>query len=467
MHLTEDIAWRLASKKFPELTNAEHMLRNKGMYYTEAEIKDLIAYCKERQILFLPEIDMPGHSAAFKRATKFDMQSDSGLLIVKEILKEFFETYDLPYLHIGADEVKITNKNFLPEISKFIRTYDKKIIGWEPGGNFDDDIIRQLWMEDEGLTGGQEKVRFIDSRHLYVNHMDPLESVVTIFNRQLCDVNVGNSQAMGATLCLWPDRAVAKEEDAISMNAVYPAMLAFAERSWLGNGYVGWISNMDLHGLEAKQSFVDFEERLLDHKKEYFSGLSFPYQKQSDITWKLYGPYDNGGDLSKKFEPEATNFDFENIAAVQTTTGGTIVLRHWWAPKIQSVLPEPKENTTWYAFRRIWADQDTTKNFWIGFYNISRSQSSNSPKAATWDNRESQIWLNDELIPAPKWMRANQSGNLEIPLIDESYEYRAPAKLRLKKGWNTVRIKAPVGSFNGENWNNPVKWMFTFVEAEL
>lgn len=125
-HATEDIAWRIAIKQYPQLTAPEHMLRNKGMYYTEAEIKELIAYCKARNILFVPEIDMPGHSAAFKRAMKVDMQSDSGIVYIKNILKEFCTTYDVPYIHIGADEVKITNPNFIPEVTKYIQSFGKK-----------------------------------------------------------------------------------------------------------------------------------------------------------------------------------------------------------------------------------------------------------------------------------------------------------------------------------------------------
>ncbi|MEO7045655.1 MAG: family 20 glycosylhydrolase, partial [Ferruginibacter sp.] len=103
-HFTEDIAWRLQSKMFPQLTAPENMLRNKGMYYTQADLIALIAYCKERYITLVPEIDMPGHSAAFKRAMGVDMQSDSGLTIMKNILKEFFTTYkDVPYFHVGGD----------------------------------------------------------------------------------------------------------------------------------------------------------------------------------------------------------------------------------------------------------------------------------------------------------------------------------------------------------------------------
>lgn len=465
MHLTEDIAWRLASKRYPELTNAVHMQRNKGKYYSTAEIKELIRYCQERHILFVPEIDMPGHSAAFKRALKVDMQSDTGLVIVKNILKEFCETYNLPYIHIGADEVKITNQNFLPEILALLKSLNKKVIGWEPSGNFDQSTIRQLWMDDAGLTGGKTKIQYIDSRHLYLNHMDPLESVVTIFNRQLADVNFGNNEALGATLCLWPDRAVAEEMDAIRMNAVYPAMLAFAERSWIGNGYQGWVANMGLNGKQALAEFKDFEERLIDHKQRYFNSLSFPYQKQSTVSWQLFGPYSNDGNLKTAFEPELAGFKIDEVPAKQTALGGTIILRHWWAPKIKGVLADPVQNTTWYAFRKIWSDVDTTKNFWIGFGNPSRSQATDSPPAGQWDTHSSAIWLNDKLINPPAWHRAGQKGDLETPFIDEGYEYRPARALKLKKGWNIIRIKVPIGSFQGKNWNNPEKWMFTFVEV--
>jgi N-acetyl-beta-hexosaminidase len=149
-HPTEDIAWRLAIEQYPQLTAPENMLRNKGLYYTESEIKELINYCKERFITFIPEIDMPGHSASFKRAMKTDMQSDSGIVIVKDILKEICNKYDIPYIHIGADEVKITNLNFIPEISGYIESLGKKIIGWQPGGNFTGQTIRQLWMDVAG-----------------------------------------------------------------------------------------------------------------------------------------------------------------------------------------------------------------------------------------------------------------------------------------------------------------------------
>ncbi len=459
-HATEDIAWRISIKQYPQLTSPETMLRNKGLYYTEREIRELINYCKERHITFVPEIDMPGHSAAFKRAMGADMQSDSGLRYVRNILKEFCETYDVPYIHIGADEVKITNKNFIPDVTSYIESFGKKVIGWQPGGNFSDNTLRQLWMDDNGKITRNDKLKFIDSRHLYLNHMDPLESVVTIFNRKLCDRDLGDSSALGATLCMWHDRAAAKEEDVLRMNPVYPGMLAFAERSWRGGGKAGWVANISDGDTFA---FAQFENRLLDNRQLYFSDKPFGYSKQASLQWKLYGPYPNEGDLTRKFDPESKTWDKERGKAYKVVIGGTVVLRHWWAPLIKGAINEPKENSTWYATTKIWIEEEGEKDFWIGFNNLSRSPATDSPPQGVWDNRGSSVWVNGRLIEPPKWKRGGQKGNSEIPLIDESYEYREPNRIYLKKGWNNVLVKCPIGTFKGKDWQNPVKWMFTFL----
>jgi hexosaminidase len=143
--------------------------------------------------------------------------------------------------------------------------------------------------------------------------------------------------------------------------------------------------------------------------------------------------------------------------------GATIWLRHFWHPMIQSHLINPKDSTTWYAIRKIWSDEEGEKDFWIGFNNISRSPATDSPPVGAWDNKGSAVWVNGNKIEPPAWKRGGQKGDSEIPLIDEGYEYREPTKIFLQKGGNAVLIKAPGGSFSGE-WQNPVKWMFAFVE---
>lgn len=323
-HFTEDIAWRLQSKLYPQLTAPENMLRDKGQYYTEANMKELINYCKERYIMLVPEIDMPGHSASFTRAMHHDMQSDSGMIVLKNILAEFCNTYDLPYFHIGADEVKLSNKNFVPDITKFLEGLGKKTIGWEPGGNFLPSTIRELWMDGKRILDGNSDIQYIDSRHLYLNHIDPLEAPVTIFFRQIGDKIEGNKNTLGGTLCLWADRRVADKENILRQTPVYPGMIAFAERTWRGGGDSGWIANVK--NAKQEKEFLEFEQRLLDQKEQYFKHIPFPYHRQGMMHWDLFGPYKNGGDLSKSFAPE--NKSFSDLATLKAT-GGTIVLRHW------------------------------------------------------------------------------------------------------------------------------------------
>ena len=250
------------------------------------------------------------------------------------------------------------------------------------------------------------------------------------------------------------------------MNGTYPGLVTFAERTWRGGGQAGWVANIGTAGSEEAREFAAFEARLLDHKQNYFSRLIFPYQKQSNTIWKLYGPFKNEGDLSKVFSPESSKNSLPGIAPALEAVGGTLILRHWWAPLIKGALPSPEENTTWYASTNIWSEEDTVGDFWIGFNDLSRSYVSATPHKRSWDNRASGVWVNSHLIDPPDWKRAGMKGSLEVPLIDEGYAYRDPTQIPLKKGWNTVLIKAPIAGFKGKDWQTPEKWMFTFVRVE-
>ncbi|MBL0132788.1 MAG: family 20 glycosylhydrolase [Chitinophagaceae bacterium] len=460
-HLTEDIAWRLESKKYPQLTAEASMIRNKGKYYTLEELKDLVAFCKKRFITFVPEIDMPGHSAAFTRAMGFDMQSSEGMQVCKEIIKEICSELDIPYLHIGGDEVTIRNKEFLPEMSRTVIAAGKKVIAWNPGGNVLDGTMLQMW---NGKTVTKPGFPSIDSRHLYLNHFDPLDGVTVVFNHKICDVDSGDNFNLGATLCNWPDRKVNKEEDLIRFNAVYPVMLTFSERCWKGAGVRNYQSSIGNPGEPNFKLFAQFENRLLLHKYKYFSKLPFPYERQIDYGWSMIGPFENKGLTETVFAPEAASFlDTFHLENYPKLYGATIWLRHFWHPVISSHLANPIDSTTWYAVMKVNMDKEGYKDCWIGFNNISRSPAVDSPPIGAWDDKNSTVWVNGQLIAPPIWKRGGQKGNSEVPLEDEGYEYRAPTKIYFKKGINTVLLKCPVGTTIAKDWQNPVKWMFTFV----
>ncbi|MBS1627364.1 MAG: family 20 glycosylhydrolase [Bacteroidetes bacterium] len=457
-HITEDLAWRWQIKKYPQLTNAENMLRDKGMFYSVDDIKELIKYCNDRFITLVPELDMPGHSAAFTKAMGCNMQSEEGKKIIANILDEIFNTYSFSYFHIGADEVKITDTTFIPFVQKILEAHHIKVIGWKPGGNFNNNTLLQLWNGNEKLKKG---FKYIDSRHLYLNHFDPFESAVTIFGRKICDVTEETNEANGAEICLWHDRRVQNENDLIRMNAVYPAMLAFSEKVWNGGGDDGYITNISQLSNSNKKLFKIFEDRMMEHKQLYFQCTAFPYYTQSNNVWKLVGPFYNNGNLSDKFKLDTMSFEQLYQLATQTEIGNTIILRHWWNPTVTGVLKNPKENTTWYALQKMWSDTDCIQPFWIGFNNISRSTATTVPALNTWDDRQSSIWINGNKIKPPVWVNANQKIDLETPLTNEGYEYRTPTFVSLKKGWNEILVKLPVANFTGKDWQNPVKWMFT------
>ena len=467
-HLTEDVAWRLAIRQYPQLTSADNMTRDQGLFYSQKEIKSLIQYCKDRFITFVPEIDMPGHSAAFKRAMGFDMQSDSGIIAVKNILSEICDTYDLPYIHIGADEVHIHNKQFIPTVIKLLENKGKKVIGWDPGGNYTPTVYRQLW---RGALQPQETASYkrIDSRNLYINHMAPEESVISIYNHAIDDRQQGDSNNIGATLCLWNDRKLASPLGNLTQNPTLASVLAFAERSWSGGGQTGNLVGLNRLNPEEKKRFADFEDRLLSIQKTFYKNIPFQYIRQSDIYWQLLGPYDNKGQLNASFAPERSKQSTKATSSdqIDSVTGGTIILRHFWDPVVKGLLEKPKENTTYYAKGRYWSPVDTTALLWLGFYDNSRSTATAPNKAGTWSTLDSKVWLNGQPIAPPDWQRAGQKGDLEIPYIDENYYFRAPQEVRIKKGWNNLLLKIPVGTFNSGLWYAPVKWMFSAMFVQL
>ena len=463
-HATEDVAWRLESRLYPELNNPSTMTRDKGLFYRYEELEELRRYCEERFILFLPEIDMPGHSAAFERAMGCSMQSEKGQAIVLELLDEFLSHVDCPYLHIGADEVKIHNRNFVPAVVSFIEAKGVKAIGWSPGGNYPETVIRQLWSAAEKSEIDNPKVAKIDSRNLYINHMDPLESVVSIFYHRILDSDSDNNDEhlLGGELCLWNDRNLLYGDLNHVHNPTYPSLVAFAEKGWGGGGYVdNFVSLSQDRDFEC---FRDFERRLCIYGKRYMQGLPFPYIPQSEIRWSIFGPYPNGGKTAMAFPIESLSAEeLESLTPDTTFIGGTLILRHFWDPQIKGLWTNPAPNQTVYAYRRVWSDEERESSLWIGFYDYSRSQWADAFPKGKWSNTDAQIWLNGETIAPPLWAHSGQKGDPEIPFWDENYTMRPPTRVTLRKGWNTLLLKIPVGSFVGSAWYAPVKWMATAV----
>lgn len=465
-HLTENQAWRLESKRYPELNAPENMEREKGKYYTLEEARQLVEFCKQHQVLLIPEIDMPGHSAAFVRTFKTDMQSEKGTQILKDIIDEVCATFDVPYLHIGTDEVQFTNPDFVPMMVKYIRDKGKKVISYNPGWNYKPGEIdmMQLW----SYRGKAQKgIPAIDCRYHYANHFDTYADLVAIFNSRIYNQPVGSDDLAGCIVAFWNDRYIDNTPQLLAENNFYPYILTLAERAWRGGGNCYFDGKGTLlweDELEQLAAFKEFEDRLLWQKNTWLKEVPFPYVRQTQSEWQITDAFPNGGDLNKVFPPEEKEdsvYQYEGKTyKTRKIIGNGIYLRHVWGTLVPGFYANPQENHTAYATRWIYSPKERKAKLALEFQNYSRSESDLAPRQGTWDYKCSRAWFNGQEIMPPVWENTNTERSNEITLKNENYMSRPAIDITLKKGWNKLMLKLPVGKFSSKEIRL-VKWMFT------
>ena len=432
-HLTDYPGYRIECRSHPELNDPKFMIptRRPGFFYTYAQINDFIAYCRQRGITVIPEIDMPGHSDYFNRAFGVDMQSEKGMKILTDCVNEFFDNVQTEYFHMGSDEVSLKNAKFMDQMADVIRQRGRKLLVWRPGHLPKGEVITQLWgsgKKSDPLPG----VASVDSRHDYINHMDPFDGPARILNLA--------TTSLGGILCHWPDDNVGDQMNIYRQSPVFPALLAATERYWTGHTpqrpeYFGRLPPLD-------DVYTDFEQRMLKHRDLFFSDWPFPYVKQTGITWKLIGPLDLK-------VPVPTEPEFRNGCEAR---GATIHINHFW---YDGWLPKARTGVA-YAQTYVWSPTNQSVGFWINFNGPSRSgRDSPNPAKGEWSNTGSQVWVNDHILPPPDWKQPGKQ-TAEVPFVDEDYFYRPPTPVALKSGWNKILIKAPRNT-------GIRKWMFTCV----
>lgn len=467
-HLTENQSWRLESKIFPMLNDSINTTRMPGKYYTQEEAKDLVTYCKAHNILLIPEFDMPGHSEAFERTFRHNMQSPEGMKILKLLMEEVCQTFDVPYMHIGTDEVEFINPDFVPEMVAFVRSKGKKVISWNPGWKYKPGEIdmTHLW----SYRGKAQKgIPAIDSRFHYLNHFDTFGDIIALYNSRIYDVEQGSDDIAGVIIAIWNDRLVEKEWNEVLENQLYPNMMAIAERAWLGGGTEYFNKNgtiLKSEETEEFKAFADFEKRMLWHKEHTFKGYPFGYVKQTNVKWNITDAFPNGGDLAKAFPPEQelkSSYQYEGVNySVHPAIGAGIYLRHVWGTLIPGFYEKPQENHTAYAYTWVYSPKEQEVGLWAETQNYGRSEMDLPPLPGKWDYKESRIWVNNQEILPPVWTATHRAKSNEIALGNENMVARSPIPVHLNKGWNKVLIKLPIGKFTIPQVRL-VKWMFSAV----
>jgi hexosaminidase len=316
-HLTDDQGWRIEIKKYPRLTSVGAWRvpagpaakadidpktgkpRVVGGFYTQAQIRDVVAYAASRHVTIVPEIEMPGHATAAVVAypelgvtktppkaipeewgifpTLFNVE-DSTFTFLENVLAETIELFPGQYIHVGGDEavkdewhesprvqafMKANNiadehalqSYFIQRMEKFISSKGRKLIGWDEilEGGLAPNATVMSWRGIDGAIAaakaGHDTV-LSPAPDLYFDHWqsrgdlspgrsDTL-SLQMVYGFQPVPDAIPDEQRkhiLGVQANLWAE--MMRTEDRVTYMA-YPRVAALSEVTWSPTSRLDW-----------------------------------------------------------------------------------------------------------------------------------------------------------------------------------------------------------------------------------
>ncbi len=316
-HLTDDPGWRIEIKKYPKLTEVGAW-RNTGSgylrppeeppetdeiyggYYTQEDIKDIVAYAKSRYVMVVPEIEMPGHSSSALAAYPelsctggpFKVQNTMGISkdvycagnektfeFLEDVLSEVVELFPSLYIHIGGDEcpkdrwkqcpkcqARIKGEGlkdehelqsyFIKRIERILLVKNRRLIGWDEilEGGLAPQATVQSWRGMGGAiaaaTSGHDTI-VSPTTHCYFDYPHtkkqaalfpgwmgvlPLEKVYSFEPMPEGLTAEQQRHILGGEGNIWTEVAPQEEVD----SRAYPRRTALAEVLWSPKGHRNW-----------------------------------------------------------------------------------------------------------------------------------------------------------------------------------------------------------------------------------
>ncbi len=359
-HLTEDQGWRIEIKKYPKLQEIaayrEETLighyndqpqqfdgKKYGGYYTQEEIKEIVAYASKRFVTIIPEIEMPGHSQAaiaaypelgctkdtVKVATKWGIYdeiycpTETTFTFLEDVIDEVITLFPSKYIHIGGDEAPKTKwKNsafcqqlikennlkdehelqsyFISRIEKYINSKGKQIIGWDEilEGGLAPNATVMSWRGTKGaIEAAKQKhpVILTPTSHCYFDYYQseneneplaiggflPLKKVYT-FNPIPPELTKEEQQyVLGAQGNIWTEYMKTPEKVAYM---AFPRAIALAEVVWSKNE----LKNYD----NFKKRLSHFQKRLDAKQIKYANHLNEVSGEFNGTTYSLHSSSD-------------------------------------------------------------------------------------------------------------------------------------------------------------------------------
>lgn len=338
LHLTDDTGWRIEIKEYPKL----HEVGSKGdrtnpegpnMYLTEEEAMDIAAYANDRQVMIIPEVDIPGHSGAIERAypefsggnNTLNIANVEAVEMIETVILRLSDLFNTTYVHFGGDEVRHHNWEGRPDMKakmeqlnlknqrEFEGWFDRKIadfivqsglypVAWDEASDFaiNKKTIIQWWRGEypEVLyTAAEEGYDIILSPvdFLYLDYASDLKEAGAIweglhngpnslkalyhwkpipetFNDEM------SSRIIGIEAGIWTE-FIADERRLEYMT--YPRLSAVAEKAWTFGNNIDWnsfqerLSNQylryQLAGINYRIPNIGIEERKI-RQPEAFMG---------------------------------------------------------------------------------------------------------------------------------------------------------------------------------------------------
>ncbi len=324
LHLTDDQGWRVEIKKHVKLTEigsefAEYY-NEPGGYYTQADLREIVAYAASRHVLVVPEIEMPGHCIAalaaypelsctggpfeihpfFKgpgiHGDVFCPGNEDTFKLLQDVLDEVIELFSSPFIHIGGDEVPkarwkqcpkcrarikaegLENEDelqsyFVRRIERYINSKGRRLIGWDEimqGGLAPNATVMSWRGVEPGLNAINQghDVVFTPTSHCYFDYtherislektysFDPVASGVTADQIQ---------HILGLQANMWTH--IARSDDGIDRQ-IFPRLIALAEVAW---------------SPPEQRDYSDFERRL-GAALARLDALSMKYHAESLVT---------------------------------------------------------------------------------------------------------------------------------------------------------------------------------------
>lgn len=312
-HLTDEPAWRIEIKKYPGLAligGIGDFLNGTlpAQYYTQEQVKEIVAYAAQRFITVIPEIDMPGHASAANRAYPefsgggseghpeftFNPGKEGTYKYLSNILRETNALFPSGMIHLGGDEVSYGNqqwatngdiktlmqdkglanvkeveKYFMKRMADSVYNMNAKLLVWDEMAEVDlpkDKTIIFWWRHDKpdmlnlSLKKGYETVLcprlpfyfdFVqDSTHNYGRKWNklynPLESVYSFSQDNYLDGSANKKQVLGIQADLWTETI---QSDQRLDYLLFPRITALAEAAWS----------------KSEKDFQGFKQRLKKH----------------------------------------------------------------------------------------------------------------------------------------------------------------------------------------------------------